>query len=48
MPLTAMRAPAFRWFFLARALQMITAAMSSVAFAFAVLSVDNARSHCPS
>lgn len=42
MSLTAMRAPAFRWFFLARALQMITAAMSSVAFAFAVLSVDNA------
>ncbi|WP_052460611.1 MFS transporter [Microbacterium gorillae] len=31
----------FRWFFLARALTMITASMSSVAIAFAVLGISN-------
>src|SRR5690606_435976 len=42
-----MRGPAalgdrnFRWFFLARAITMVTGAMSSIALAFAVLEIDN-------
>jgi len=31
----------FRWFFLARAITMVTGAMSSIALAFAVLEIDN-------
>lgn len=39
--LTAMKDRNFRWFFLARAITMITGSMSSIALAFAVLEIDN-------
>ncbi|MCZ4300237.1 MFS transporter [Microbacterium oxydans] len=39
--LAAMRDRNFRWFFLARAITMITGSMSSIALAFAVLEIDN-------
>lgn len=39
--LPAMQDRNFRWFFLARAITMITGAMSSIALAFAVLEIDN-------
>ncbi|MBO0980062.1 MFS transporter [Microbacterium sp. SD291] len=40
--LAAMQDRGFRWFFLARAITMITGSMSSIALAFAVLGIDNA------
>ncbi|MEW2461879.1 MFS transporter [Microbacterium sp. K41] len=39
--LAAMQDRNFRWFFLARAITMITGSMSSIALAFAVLEIDN-------
>ncbi|WP_186307677.1 MFS transporter [Microbacterium sp. 1.5R] len=39
--LAAMQERGFRWFFLARAITMITGSMSSIALAFAVLEIDN-------
>ncbi|PCE14417.1 hypothetical protein AUC47_04140 [Microbacterium sp. SZ1] len=39
--LAAMQDRGFRWFFLARAITMITGSMSSIALAFAVLEIDN-------
>lgn len=39
--LAAMQDAGFRWFFLARAITMITGSMSSIALAFAVLGIDN-------
>ncbi|MDQ0644743.1 MFS family permease [Microbacterium murale] len=39
--LEAMQDPGFRWFFLARAITLVTGSMSSIALAFAVLQVDN-------
>ena len=39
--LAAMRDRNFRWFFLARAITLITGSMSSIALAFAVLDIDN-------
>ncbi|MBD8011222.1 MFS transporter [Microbacterium sp. Re1] len=39
--LAAMADRNFRWFFLARAITMVTGAMSSIALAFAVLEIDN-------
>jgi MFS family permease len=39
--LAAMGDRNFRWFFLARAITMITGSMSSIALAFAVLEIDN-------
>jgi MFS family permease len=39
--LGAMQDPGFRWFFIARAITLITGSMSSIALAFAVLQVDN-------
>ncbi|WP_223626373.1 MFS transporter [Microbacterium sp. EST19A] len=39
--LAAMKDRNFRWFFLARAITMITGSMSSIALAFAVLEIDN-------
>lgn len=39
--LPAMKDRNFRWFFLARAITMITGSMSSIALAFAVLEIDN-------
>ncbi len=36
-----MQDPGFRWFFIARAITLITGSMSSIALAFAVLQVDN-------
>lgn len=39
--LAAMQDQNFRWFFLARAITMITGSMSSIALAFAVLEIDN-------
>ena len=43
--LAAMQDRNFRWFFLARALTLVTGSMSGIALAFAVLEVDtDARS----
>ncbi|WP_426184492.1 hypothetical protein [Microbacterium sp. TWP3-1-2b2] len=39
--LGAMQDQGFRWFFIARAITLITGSMSSIALAFAVLQVDN-------
>ncbi|AZH77838.1 MFS transporter [Microbacterium sp. Y-01] len=39
--LAAMQDRNFRWFFLARAITMVTGSMSSIALAFAVLEIDN-------
>ncbi len=39
--LAAMTDRNFRWFFLARAITMVTGSMSSIALAFAVLEIDN-------
>ncbi|CAH0126380.1 Enterobactin exporter EntS [Microbacterium sp. Bi121] len=39
--LGAMQDSGFRWFFIARAITLITGSMSSIALAFAVLQVDN-------
>ncbi|MFB7251514.1 MFS transporter [Microbacterium sp. NPDC056234] len=39
--LAAMQDRSFRWFFIARAITMITGSMSSIALAFAVLEIDN-------
>ena len=39
--LAAMADRNFRWFFLARAITMVTGSMSSIALAFAVLEIDN-------
>ncbi|GAB3630856.1 MFS transporter [Microbacterium shaanxiense] len=39
--LAAMQDPGFRWFFIARAITLVTGSMSSIALAFAVLQVDN-------
>lgn len=39
--LGALHNPGFRWFFLARAITLITGSMSSIALAFAVLEIDN-------
>lgn len=39
--LGALHDPGFRWFFIARAITLITGSMSSIALAFAVLQVDN-------
>ena len=39
--LGAMQDPGFRWFFIARAITLVTGSMSSIALAFAVLQVDN-------
>lgn len=39
--LAAMQDRNFRWFFLARAITLITGSMSSIALAFAVLEIDN-------
>jgi len=40
-PLGALADRRFRWFFIARAITLITGSMSSIALAFAVLQVDN-------
>ncbi|MGW8481761.1 MFS transporter [Microbacterium sp. NPDC055903] len=39
--LAAMQDRGFRWFFIARAITLITGSMSSIALAFAVLEIDN-------
>ncbi|KJL33190.1 enterobactin exporter EntS [Microbacterium azadirachtae] len=39
--LAALQDRGFRWFFLARTLTLVTGSMSSIALAFAVLSIDN-------
>lgn len=39
--LAAMQDRSFRWFFLARAITLVTGSMSSIALAFAVLSINN-------
>ncbi|MGF2948749.1 MFS transporter [Microbacterium alcoholitolerans] len=42
--LSAMQDRGFRWFFVARAITLVTGSMSSIALAFAVLQVDNEAS----